>query len=130
MILCFVLGTYDRITLMRDSRGRVKITKVWRFCFVPLQPVTTEVRGFEGITTGQWHDAGFLEWFVLASLLPLGIIPSIIWWYNAIYKMHFHVALAMDHGHAEVYLYRGRSQEQMNDIADTVASVSGLRRLA
>lgn len=128
-ILAFVLGTYDRIELTRDQKGRVKITKQWRFCFVPLAPVTTPVRGFEGVTTGQWHDAGFLEWFVFGSLLFLAIVPAIIWWYNAIYKMHFHVALAIDHGHADVYVYRGRSQEQMNEIADALCNASGLRRL-
>ena len=119
-LLCFVLGTYDKIDLTRDTRGRVRITIRWRFCFFPLAPKETEVYGFEGITTGQWNDAGFWEWFVLFSLLPLAVFPSIIWWYIAIYTPYFHVALAQDHGHAALYVYRGRSQEQMNDIAATL----------
>jgi hypothetical protein len=129
-MLCFVLGTYDRITLTRTRKGRTKVTKQWRAFFVPLAPVTTDVHGFEGVTTGTWHDAGFLEWLVCINLLPLGLIPAVIYWYNAIYKPHFHVALALDHGHSEVYVYRGRSEEQMNDIADALANASGLNRLA
>jgi hypothetical protein len=129
-VLCFVLGTWDHIDLVRDNRGRVRLTNRWRFFFVPMQPRETEVRGFEGVTTGQWHDAGFLEWFVLFSLLPLGVIPAIIWWYNAIYKQHFHVALAQDHGYSAVYVYRGRSQEQMNDIAETLCNAAGLRNVS
>jgi hypothetical protein len=128
-VLCFVLGTYDRIELVRDSKGRVKVTKQWRFFFVPARPVTTEVRGFEGVTTGQWHDAGFLEYFVFLSLLTMALVPGFIWWYVAIYKVYFHVALAQDHGHSEVYVYRGRSQEQMNEIADALCNASGLQRL-
>jgi hypothetical protein len=129
-MLCFVLGTYDRITLTRNRKGRTKVVKQWRAFFVPLAPVTTDVHGFEGVTTGQWHDAGIMEWMVCINLLPLGIIPAIIYWYNAIYKPHFHVALALNHGHSEVYVYRGRSDEQMNDIADALASASGLSRIA
>ncbi len=128
-VLLFLLGTYDRIEIVRDTKGRAKVTKMWRVFFVPTQPVTTEVRGFEGVTTGQWHDAGFLEWFVFLSLLCNGLIPGLIWFYVAIYKVHFHVALAIDHGHSDVYIYRGRSQEQMNDIADALCDASGLKRL-
>jgi hypothetical protein len=128
-VLCFVLGTYDTIQLTRDTRGRVKITIVWRFFFVPTMPQVTDVRGFEGVVTGPWMDAGFWEWFVALSLLPLGIIPSIIWWYVAIFRETYHVALAQDHGHAAVYVYRGHSQEQMLDIEYAICSASGLRNV-
>lgn len=128
-ILSFVFGTYEQLELTRDEKGRVWVTKQWRFCFMPMKPETTAVRGFEGVTTGQWHDAGFLEWFVLGSLLFLFLVPAIIWWYVAIHKEHYHVALAVDHGHSELYLYRGRSQEQMNEIADAVCNATGLQRL-
>jgi ribosomal protein L32 len=126
---CWVLGTYERIELNRDSKGHVRLTRTWRCCFIPLQPVTTEVRGFEGVTTGQWHDAGFLEWLVLGSLLFLYVVPALVWWYVAIYKMHFHVALAIDHGHADVWVYRGRRDDQMNEIADALCNASGLPRI-
>jgi hypothetical protein len=58
----------------------------------------------------------------------MALVPGFIWWYVAIYKVYFHVALAQDHGHSEVYVYRGRSQEQMNEIADAPCSASGLQR--
>jgi hypothetical protein len=129
-MLCFVLGTYDRVDLLRDARGRVKVIVRWHCFFVPVKPQETEVHGFEGVTTGQWHDAGLLEWFIFFDLLTLGIVPGIIWWYNAIHKPHFHVALARDHGHSAVYVYRGRSQEQMNDIATTLCNATGLRNVS
>jgi hypothetical protein len=125
-MLCFVLGTYDRIDLTRDTRGRVKVTIAWRFCFYPVKPREIEVRGFEGVTTGQGYDAGFLEWVVFFSLLVAGVIPGLLWWYFAIYKPYYHVALARDHGHAEEYLYRGHSPEMMRDIATAVCNAAGL----
>jgi hypothetical protein len=129
-LACFVLGTYDTISLKRDTRGRTTVTIQWRFFFIPTLPQETQVRGFEGIVMGQWLDAGFLEWFVCASLLPLGLVPSIIWWYLAIHKPFFHVALAQDHGHAEVYVYRGHSAEQMNDIAEAICNAAGLKNVS
>jgi hypothetical protein len=39
------------------------------------------------------------------------------------------VALARDHGNPEVYVYRGRNANQMNEIADTLAQMADLRRL-
>lgn len=129
-ILCFILGTYDRVQLVRDRKGRVSITVEWRLCFVPAKKETTEVRGFEGVTTGQWLDAGFLEWLVFGSLLFLGIVPALIWWYHAIHKVYYHVALSRDHGHAEVYVYRGKREDQMQQIAEAVCNASGLRNVS
>ena len=100
-----------------------------RAFFVPMAPATTEVRGYEGVVSGPWHDVGFLEWFVLISLLPWGVLPGLVWYYNAIHRPQFMVALAEDHGHAAVYVYRGRSAEQMNDIADALCKAASLRRL-
>jgi ribosomal protein L32 len=129
-LLMFILGTFDRITLTRDRKGRTKLIKRWRAAFVPLPPTTTNVLAFEGITTGQWYNPGILEWFVCLCLVPLGVVPAIVWWYNAIYKPQYRVALAQRHGQTAEYVYRGRSVDQMNDIADTIAKVGGLRRLS
>ncbi|NBO91321.1 MAG: hypothetical protein EBV06_03245 [Planctomycetia bacterium] len=128
-MLCFLLGTYDKIILTRDTRGRVRIIKQWRFAFVPREPITIEVRGYEGIVTGPWLESGMLEWFVLLSLLAWGVIPGLIWYWTTINTPQFMVALAQDHGHAVEYVYRGRNRDQMNDMADAVAAASGLTRL-
>jgi hypothetical protein len=79
---------------------------------------------------GQWNDTGFFEWIVFINLLCVGIVPAIIWWYNAIHKNYYHVALAKDHGRADTYLYRGRSEEQMNEIAKAVCDATGLRNVS
>jgi hypothetical protein len=129
LLLCFVLGTYDRIELKRDTRGRVTLTQTWRFFFVPMTPRVTEVRGFEGVLMGQWNDAGPWEWLIFIVLCIAYVLPALIWWYQAIYRNTFHVALARDHGRAELFVYRGRKEEQMHEIARTLCDAAGLRLL-
>jgi hypothetical protein len=128
-LMLFIFGTFERLKVTRDRKGRTTLIKQWRALFVPLAPASLEVRGFGGVTTGQWYTGGVLEWFICFCFLPVGIVPAIIWYYHAIHKPLFHVALAANHGFPEVYIYRGRSDEQMNDIATTVANASGLKRL-
>ena len=129
-LLLFVLGTYERIAIVRDARGRVEISKVWRFGFVKLQPTVEAVRGFEGVVTSQNQDTGPLEWFVFLVLICSGGVPALIWWYCVIHKPTFHVALAQDHGRAEFFVYRGKSERQMEEIRDLLTNAAGLRLLA
>jgi hypothetical protein len=128
-MLCFLLGTYDQITLTRDTRGRVRLIKQWRFAFVPMKPETVDVRGYEGVVSGPWMEVGVMEWVVLFSLLSWGVVPGVIWYWKAIHTPHYMVALAQDHGHAEYYVYRGRNGEQMNEIADAICAAASLPRL-
>jgi hypothetical protein len=127
LLMAFLVGTFDRVDLTRDRKGRVAVTRAWRFCFVPAAPRTTEVYGFEGVVSGQWADAGFLEWFVLFALLPMGLVPGALWWYFVIHQNAYHVALARDHGYPACYVYRGRREEQMRDVAEALCAATGLR---
>jgi RNA polymerase subunit RPABC4/transcription elongation factor Spt4 len=129
LISAFILGTYDRITISRDRRGRATLTKRWFVLFVPLAPQATEVRGFEGVVTGQWSNPGCFEFFVLITLIPWGVIPALIYYYAAIHLPYFHVALAIDHGRPDLYVYRGRSLEQMETIRDFLCEAAELRHL-
>jgi hypothetical protein len=122
----FLLGTYSRLDVERNSRGKAKLTKAWRVCFLPLPPNTLDWRAHEEIVTGQAREVQFWEWLVLFSLLVGGIIPGIIWWYFTIHKVRFHAALAQDHGYPSVYLFEGWSEAQMKEIAHTVADATGL----
>ena len=128
-MLVFILGTYERVEIVRDARGRAETTSYWRFAFYPMAPKTTELHGFEGVTTGQDQEVGFFEWMIFASLLFAAVVPALVWWYQVIHKPNFHVALAVDHGHAEVYVYRGKSEEQMREIGQVLVNASGLRML-
>lgn len=129
LLSAFLFGTYDRITIRRDRRGRATLIKRWHAFFIPLAPKATEIRGFEGVVTGQWDNPGFWEWFVWVTLLPWGLIPAVIYYFLVIHQPYFFVGLALDHGRAAVYVYRGRSGAQMGQISDFLCEAAELRRL-
>jgi hypothetical protein len=124
-LMAFILGTFERIELTRNRKGRVTITQTWRYFFIPTQPRSHPVRGYGSISTGQMSDVGFWEWLIFAGLL-FGVISALLWWYFVIHKLSYFVALTQDHGHPALYVYRGRSEEQMRDIRDALCSATGL----
>ncbi len=126
-MLGFLFGTFDRIHLRRDARGRVQLTKTWRVAFFELQPQSIDVRNYAGIVTGQHREVSMWEYLVFFFLLFFALVPGIIWWYLAIYKVTFHVSLSREHDFPEYILFSGWSQEQMKEIAYALRDASGLR---
>jgi hypothetical protein len=126
VMLGFVLGTFDRIQLTRDARGRVRLTKTWHICFFARQPQTTEVRGYEGIASGRYRDLGQWDWLIFFFLFLSGVIPGLIWWYFAIHKVNFHASLTRDHGYPAYVVYSGWDEMQMKEIAYTLRDATGL----
>src|SRR5262249_4556396 len=108
------------------KKGKVRITKTWWVCFVRQPTVEVPVRDCEEIVQTRDSDAGFFEWFILLTLLPFGIIPGIIWWYQAIHCDNFTAALARDKGYPVAILYRGRNEALMKEIAETVQKATGM----
>lgn len=125
-MLAFLVGTYDRIHLTRDARGRVKLTKTWRVAFYTLQPQTIDVRSYEGIVTGKHREVTVWEYWIFFFLLFFAIVPGIVWWYITS-KTTYHVSLSRDHGFPEYILYSGWSEIQMKEIAYSLRDASGLR---
>jgi hypothetical protein len=124
-MMSFLFGTYDRLDLRRTRGGKVTLTKTWRFCFVPVRPFDVDVYAYHGVATGRAHSGGCWEWTVFLALLPLGLVPSAIWWYCAIYRIVYYVGLANAHGYPELNLYRGWSEDRMKEVARTVRDAVG-----
>jgi hypothetical protein len=125
-MLGFLFGTFDRIHLTRDARGRVRLTKTWRVCFFARQPKTIDVRGYEGILSGRHRAVSPWDSWLLYFLIIFGIIPGLIWWYLVFYKLTYHVSLSREHGFPEYILYSGWNEAQMKEIAFTLRDASGL----
>ncbi len=125
-MLAFLLGTFDRIHLMRDTRGRVQLTKTWRVAFVALPPQSIDVRAYEGIVTGRHRPVSLWDSWLLYILLVFGIIPGLIWWYLVFYKITYQVALSRDHGFPVYTVYSGGSEIQMKEIAYALHNATGL----
>jgi hypothetical protein len=126
VLSAFLLGTFDRVTVTRSERGKVRLTRKWRICFLARPERVIAWRDYEGIVTGKTRDAGFLDWLVMICLLPLGLVPGGVWWYLFIYRDVFFVALARDHRFPELTLYRGFRQEQVVDMAATLRDATEL----
>jgi hypothetical protein len=126
LLFSFVIGTYDRVDLVRKKNGLTLLSKTWRLCLVPFPKTTYRLSEFEGVTVGQANDTDINDWILFMFLVPMGIIPAIIFWYNVIRPEACFVALARDHGYAAETLYRGRKEEQAKEIADALHELAGL----
>jgi hypothetical protein len=126
VMLGFVVGTFDRIQLTRDTRGRVRLTKTWHIFFFARPPQATAVIGYEGIASGRHRDLGNWDWLIFFILFASGLIPGLIWWYFAIHKVTFHASLSRDHGYPAYVVYSGWDEMQMKEIAYALRDATGL----
>jgi hypothetical protein len=124
LLLAFVLGTYDRLDLTRDKRGRVKLSRTWRFFFFARPPEAIDLRNYEGVTTGP-AGKNMMDWVVCLVLLP-SVFLAALWWIYVVNAPGFHVSLTQNHGYPEAPLYRGSNQERAREIAGTLHEVAGL----
>jgi hypothetical protein len=127
LMTAFLLGSFDALDLSRTRKGRVVLIKIWRICFFPQPPQTINVFEYEGITTGRDRESDFWEWFICLVLLPLFVLPAILWWWVFIARDRFYVALLRDHGHPSMMLYRGFDEAKMRDISTSVRQATGFR---
>ena len=125
-LTAFLLGTYPRVDLSRSKRGKVTLTKTWRAFFVERPTISFEVREFQAVRTGFDRDVHFLDWFIACMLLPVGIVPGIIWWYLFIQIDQHTVTLVREHGYGSDVLYRGVSEKMAKDMAQALEEIGGL----
>jgi DNA-directed RNA polymerase subunit M/transcription elongation factor TFIIS len=116
----FLLGTFDHIHLKRYKSGRVDLVRMWRIGFIPCPQEEIDVRAYFGVTNGATAYAGLWEWLVFLILLGSGIVPAVVYWYCAIHKIEFSVSLTNEHENPEIKVYRGWSEEQMQEINQTL----------
>ncbi len=124
LMAAFLCGTYDRIDLERNARGKVKLVKTWHLCFVPCPPVDINLAEYEGIVTGQVMDRDFSDYVVLLSLTGFGLLPGLVWYFGFMQRETWFVALTKDHGHPEMSIYRGWSDHRAKQIASTLRTAA------
>lgn len=120
LMCAFLCGTYVQIDLERNSRGKVKLLKTWHFCFVPRVPEDIDLVQYEGITTGQMRDVDIADYIVLIALLNFFILPGIIWYLTVMSRDMSYIALTKDHGHPDLWIYRGWSAEKAKEMYSTL----------
>jgi hypothetical protein len=121
----FLLGTFDRVRVVRTRKGNVTITRTWRAFFVPLPTKTLTWRGLEAVGVRR-DDVGCFAWLIMFQLLTCGIIPGIIWWWYAIRTDRAAAVLLKDQGATVHVLYSGTDADKAEEIAKTVGELTGL----
>jgi hypothetical protein len=128
ILLAFLMGTYERIDLARNERGRVSLSKTWRVCFFARQPEKIVPLRYHGIRTTSTYGVSMADIAMTIFLGVLGLVPGIIWLFWSLRKITYEVALTGEDGHTEVRLYTGSSEKQMQEISETLHGVTGLPR--
>jgi hypothetical protein len=126
VLLAFLLGTFNRIDVERNKRGQARIRRTWHVCFVIRRSGIIPWHEYEGVVTGKTRLVGLEDWLVVLALLPLGLLPAILWWYYVIERDRYTVALARHHGFPEELLYCGYSPELCAELAETIRDATGL----
>jgi hypothetical protein len=122
-VTAFLLGTYDRVDLTRNERGKVILRHTWRVFFVARPTERIRLAGYEGVATGRRPSGDFWDWLICIILFFAGIVPGVLWWYFIILHDTFYVALTKDHGHADRTLYRDWNDSAAKELATTLRNV-------
>lgn len=122
----FLCGTYDRVRIRRNKKGQAEIIVTWRVCFIPQPPKKLNWKEHEGIAFGHYDAVGVSDWIIVLVLLPMFILPAILFWVYVIRSDRYFAALARDRGFPETYLYRGMNEKQAKEIAQTATDATGL----
>ena len=154
LMLIFLLGTYPRVNLSRNKKGRILLTKTWRACFRQRETEIIDLTKYVGVATGKQFDGGLTNWlffllFMTTGVTPaftwffgsesgvfvwvfffvslaMGLLPCIIWAYLTLYKESHFVALTQDHGYKAYNLYHGLGGDQAEEIAEAVQEIAGM----
>jgi hypothetical protein len=119
-LTAYLLGTFNRVQLTRNERGRITLTDTWRICFISKPPAKLRLSEYDGIATGKESDADMWSWVICVILLGFGLVPGGIFWYLAIYQDKFYVTLTRDHGALAYNLYRGPNEDRTMEMAETM----------
>ena len=120
-----LLGTFDRLDLVRSSKGKVTLTQRWRIAFWPLEPKTLRWRECEEIRV-MHGEAGCLEWAVFLMLLGSTLIGGLLFYWFVIRPGPVKAALCKDLGDPAAVLYLGTSTERAEEIARTVSEATNM----
>jgi predicted nucleic acid-binding Zn ribbon protein len=123
----FLLGTFDTLKLARNSKGKVTITKTWRYAFIPQKPQTIRWKDHEGLVIIQSNEPDMFSWGMMFILLGYGCVPGILFWYFVIRPDKWDVSLALAHGSADVTLYHGLNEARAREMHAAISDATGLK---
>lgn len=122
----FIFGSYESVRIRRNRKGQTDVTVTWRVCFIPMAPKKINWRQHEGVAFGAYDATSLMDWIMLLFLLPMFILPAILWYFYIIRPDRFFAALCRDRGFPETYLYRGMNEKRAKEVAQVTTDATGL----
>lgn len=122
----FLVGTYDTLKLTRNQKGKVTITRTWRYAFIPRLPETVRWKEHDSVTMVRDNEFNLIDWVIAFILLGYCVIPAIVYWWHVIRPDKFTVALCKDHGFPETILFRTRNEDRAKEIETEISDVTTL----
>lgn len=122
----YLLGTHGQLELVRNSKGRITLTRKYWIAFAPMKSETVAVDGHDGLKLIQTAQAGTIEYIIGIILLIPFVFPAICWYLAVIQGTTFEVALTKDMGRSVRTLFKSREEAKAREIAELLNQISKL----
>ncbi len=123
----FILGSFETLRVVRDGGGRCTITKVRRYCFVPMAPFKIQWKRSSGVGIMATHAPGLMAYLICLYLLTLACLPGILFFLFVIRPERFNAALCNEYGGSDETILHCRNRPQAEDVTRIIAEASGLK---
>jgi hypothetical protein len=123
----FILGSFDTLRIQRNEKGKAVLTRTRRIAFLPNSPQVIEWKHLTGVGRVATHSGSIIDWVTCIYLLVFaGCLPGILFWWFILKPERYHTVLCNLYGGIEETLFRGKDQQQAEEIADLVGEATGL----
>jgi hypothetical protein len=124
-------GTFYEVTLVRNTRGKVWLTKRWRVCFLPAFRTVINVRAYRRVLLDYAHGFDLVDWLIVALGFGFGVIGGFM--YLVIMQNAsggsapgVHTLVLEEESGDRVTVWRGWSHTKMTEILEDLREVAGL----
>lgn len=126
-LMAFILGTWEELFVERKTNGKTYFTKQMRIGFLNFPSKIISSANYIGIKADLRGEVGLLDYIVLVALIPIFIVPAIIFYYTVLQRPEFALILTGEHGRSLEYIYRCRNSTKIFQMLEEVRKVSGLQ---
>lgn len=126
LLQAFLLGTYDRLRLTRNSKGQVALTRTWRFAFLNRPTETVRWQEHVSIRIVNLHETDMMDWAVFVILLGYLIVPGVLFLRYAILPDKLDVILCKEHDAAGWTILRSADEALVKEIVKRISELTRL----
>jgi hypothetical protein len=122
----FLLGTYQKLSLDRTTKGKITLNSRWRVAFLAQPSKPARWKEHESLIIVRSNEFNPIDVCFALILLLYCVIPGVLFWWFVIHSDKFTITLCKDHGFPETPIFRTLSEERAKEIMQTVSDVTTL----